>query len=131
MPYIKPADYARAKDEAAVPGELNYAMTITSVLLMRGDISLVEYRALIEELVDTYMDRNGVSYTNYNNVIGALYCCGAELLRRVNKTYNLEATVCRDIMAAVADALYADRCAPYEDTKIAENGDVFPVEMIR
>ena len=131
MPYIKSEDYARANDEPAVPGELNYAMTMTAGLYMRGDINRDEFRGLIEALVDGYMDRLGTSYTNYNNVIGALWCCGAELRRRTNPTYLLYATMCRNLMLEVADNLYHECAAPYENEKIAENGDVFPVEMVR
>jgi hypothetical protein len=130
MPYIKAEDYARAKDEAAVPGELNYAMTMASLLFMRGDIDGEEFTGLIQELVDGYLDRNGTSYTNYNNVIGALTCCGFELIRRVNTSYHAGALYCQLIMCRVAYALYHDRCAAYEDTKIEENGDVYPKEML-
>ena len=47
-----------------------------------------------------YLDRKGTNYQYYNDVIGALECCKLEMYRRA--------------------------IAPYEDTKIAENGDVYP-----
>lgn len=132
MPYIKSEDYARALEEPAVPGELNYAMTMAAGLHLRGEISLEEFKGLVEELVDGYMDRLGTSYTNYNNVIGAIHCCGLELLRRVvNQRYTLRSADCQLVMNRVGWNLYHDRTAPYEDEKIAENGDVFPVEMTR
>lgn len=46
-----------------------------------------------------YLQSKGVSYTNMNEVVGVLECAKLELYRRM--------------------------AAPYEDTKIEENGDVY------
>ena len=54
----------------------------------------------ITQLCLLYLGDRSVSYQRYNDVIGALECCKLEMYRRA--------------------------IAPYEDTKIAENGDVFP-----
>lgn len=46
-----------------------------------------------------YIDQKGFSYTTVNDIVGALECCKLELYRHL--------------------------AAPYEDTKIKENGDVY------
>lgn len=46
-----------------------------------------------------YLGRKGLKYANLNEIIGALECAKLEMYRRV--------------------------AAPYEDTKIVENGDVY------
>ena len=52
------------------------------------------------ELLDYIARRGGASYQNFNDVIGVLECCKLEMYRRM--------------------------VAPYEDEKMALNGDVFP-----
>ena len=54
---------------------------------------------LITELVKQYVDLNGLNYATINSVVGALDCAKMEFYRRV--------------------------AVPYEDKKIAENGDVY------
>ncbi len=54
---------------------------------------------LISAIIDQTLTRQGVRYQNLNAIIGALECAKLELYRRV--------------------------AAPYEDVKIAENGDVY------
>lgn len=56
---------------------------------------------LISKLVDEYLFRTGVRYDTLNTVAGVLACAQMEVYRRIT--------------------------APYEDTKIKENGDVFTV----
>jgi hypothetical protein len=46
-----------------------------------------------------YLELNNQNYQTYNDIIGALECCKLEMYRR--------------------------SVAPYEDTKIASNGDVY------
>ncbi len=58
-----------------------------------------ELNYAITEMLINYLNRKGVSYTNMNEVIGVLECAKLELYRRMT--------------------------APYEDTKIEENGDVY------
>jgi len=58
-----------------------------------------ELNYLITRLADNYLDGRGFCYATINDVIGALECAKLELYRRL--------------------------AAPYEDTKIAENGDVY------
>jgi hypothetical protein len=51
------------------------------------------------QVITEYLDNNGKSYQTINDIVGALECCKLELYRRI--------------------------VAPYEDTKIKENGDVY------
>ena len=131
MPYIKSEDYRRAGREPTTPGELNYAMTLRANLHFLVVSTLGDFETQVEELCAGFMERNGVSYTNYNNMIGVLYCCGMELIRRVtNPLYFNQANHCQVILNRIAWTSYHDKLVPYEDIKIAENGDVFPEEII-
>jgi hypothetical protein len=59
-----------------------------------------ELNFAITVLVDSYLeDKGGIRYAHLNEVFGAIDCAKLELYRRV--------------------------AAPYEDEKIAENGDVY------
>ena len=79
MPYIKYDDRTRVElYGASSGGELNYLIT--------------------QNCLD-YLDQTGLSYVNYNTVIGVLECAKLEMYRRA--------------------------VAPYEDKKIEENGDVY------
>jgi hypothetical protein len=81
MPYIQQEEREKLLSEPNYypdkPGELNF---------------------LITKLCLEYLDGKE-SYTDYNEVIGALECCKLEF--------------------------YARKVRPYEDVKILENGDVF------
>lgn len=59
-----------------------------------------ELNYLITKLVDFYLSKE-VNYTSINEVIGVLECAKLELYRRI--------------------------AAPYEDKKLAQNGDVYTV----
>ena len=63
-----------------------------------------ELNYAITSLIDEYLVNQGLSYVQINKVIGVLECAKLELYRRV--------------------------AAPYEDTKITENGDVYIEELI-
>lgn len=127
MPYIKREDYQRAYSEAAVPGELNFALTSDAIDFFQGKFSLHNFEDIAWGHVNGYLDNNGTSYTNYNNVIGALVCCGFELSRRLDGTPYMEAAQDAQLtLNRIAFRLYHDATIPYEDTKIEENGDVFP-----
>lgn len=54
---------------------------------------------IFTQQIRQYLQNEGTSYTTLNAAIGALECCKLELYRRL--------------------------AAPYEDTKIKENGDVY------
>jgi hypothetical protein len=58
-----------------------------------------EFNYLVSELCNAVIKKRGLNYALVNELVGALECAKLELYRRV--------------------------AAPYEDTKIAENGDVY------
>jgi hypothetical protein len=59
---------------------------------------------LFTQQIIAYVKENGLSYQTINDVVGALEGCKLEFYRRV--------------------------AVPYEETKIKENGDVYPDHMI-
>jgi Domain of unknown function (DUF6899) len=63
------------------------------------DVAAGELNYLCTRLALEFVRRRGLSYQTLNDVSGALHNCAAEFYRRV--------------------------VAPYEDTKIRTNGDVF------
>ncbi len=68
-------------------------------LAYRPPLTPGELNFLISELVDGYVQTRGLSYDTLNSVIGVMECAKLELYRRL--------------------------AAPYEDKKLAENGDVY------
>lgn len=58
-----------------------------------------ELNFYITTLIDSYINKNTKCYTTLNEVIGVLECAKLEVYRRI--------------------------VAPYEDTKIEQNGDVY------
>lgn len=62
-----------------------------------------ELNFCVTRLVHHYLERRGITYPILNEVIGVLECAKLELYRRV--------------------------CVPYENLKIAQNGDVVPVNL--
>jgi hypothetical protein len=68
----------------------------------QGPADAGELNYAITRIIDDYLGRKGgVRYAHLNEVVGALECVKLELYRRV--------------------------AAPYEDAKIAENGDVYSI----
>lgn len=65
-----------------------------------GQESAGELNYAITQICGWYLDKHGLNYRNINEVIGVLECAKLEMYRRI--------------------------AAPYEDTKIATNGDVYP-----
>ena len=129
MPYIKPEDYARAIQDPATPGELNYAITCRAIFTLQGIMVHAEFGPTVDRLVLGYLDRVGMSYTNANAVMGVLDCAARELERRVTAKGSAEVWSLSGSLGNLRDTLYNEQLAPYEDKKIAENGDVFPTEM--
>lgn len=58
---------------------------------------------LLTQVAIMYVKDEGLSYSSINDVMGAFACAAQEFYRRV--------------------------AAPYEDTKILANGDVYPLAM--
>ena len=63
-----------------------------------------ELNCLITNILIEYIKRKDLRYSTLNEVIGVLECCKLELYRRI--------------------------IIPYEDRKIAENGDIYPTKQI-
>jgi hypothetical protein len=57
-----------------------------------------ELNFCVSTLISNYLHHKGLNYANVNEVVGALECAKLEAYRRI--------------------------AAPYEDTKILENGDI-------
>lgn len=133
MPYIKSEDYERASKEPAVPGELNYAITMKAIAYIRGDIASSDGFAIdATVLCEEYLQRVGLTYTNGNAVMGVLSCALRELTRRFMENPEVDPLIDRigNEIRQIEDHVYNDLIAPYEDTKIEENGDVFPFELL-
>lgn len=68
-----------------------------------GPITPGELNYVLTTCVDRYVQENGLSYATINDIVGALEGAKLEFYRRV--------------------------AAPYEDTKIVANGDVYTFEL--
>ena len=84
--------------------ELEMFIHDLSTLIGETDDTAGTLNYTITRLCHDFVDRNGLSYTNVNTLIGMLECAKMELYRRVG--------------------------SPYEDEKIEENGDVLPAKCI-
>lgn len=138
MPYIKSEDYVRAVEAPEVPGELNYAITMKIVARLRGVLTYTEFDRALRNLTVSYLDRVGMSYTHGNAVMGVLDCAARELRRRVvSPSLSPEGVAMSPLIAKIERQLelerrwlYDNMLAPYEDVKIAENGDVYPEALL-
>jgi hypothetical protein len=128
MPYIKSDDYTRAAVEPITPGELNYAITLQAIKVLEGHLGLIQFVLAVDKLISGYFKRVGMSYTNGNAVMGVLDCAARELNRRVPPSvgWSTDVFMLYSFLNNMRDDLYDTRLAPYEDTKIEENGDVYP-----
>lgn len=121
MPYIK-QDRREAMGLDQPPrneGELNYCLTWH---LIFTDVEVL-YVALKGE-VEEYLSVRDESYALYNEVIGVLECCRREFVRR--RGANTAQDLIREaLLGEVMKGLYDGKVAPYEDTKIKENGDIY------
>lgn len=118
MPYITKEDRATlaAGLSPQTVGQLNYSLT---TMVVKGGYSEAEYR----QRLDLYIaQQGGVNYTNINAVFGVVMCMLLELIRRKKAPLIPEYMKLKD----AAMGLYEQVGGPYEDTKIAANGDVFP-----
>lgn len=90
MPYIKEERREYITPSSEIP-ETNY-------ILMDGIQCAGDLNYAFTVIIHDYLERQGTSYQNFNDAIGALEGCKLELYRR--------------------------QVASYEDKKILENGDV-------
>lgn len=117
MPYITP-ERRTPISEGQWPigaGELNYSLTIG---IIRRE---VVFASDVVALCIRYMAGKEMRYnTVVNEVVGVLECAAREFERRTGRLNGREAQLLR----TGCGMLYASTFAPYEDLKIAENGDL-------
>ena len=135
MPYIKSEDYFGAAEAPEVPGELNYAITMRIIARLRGELTYMGFDQALRNLTLGYLDRVGMSYTNGNAVMGVLDCAARELRRRTGAAYNpnfkgADISKIERQLKQERKWVYDTLLAPYEDKKIAENGDVYPKDLL-
>lgn len=78
---------------------LDYAIFDITARILAKDGTAGRMNYCISSMINMMIEKKGLSYSNVNEIIGALECIKLELYRRV--------------------------AAPYEDLKIEENGDVY------
>jgi hypothetical protein len=124
MPYVDKLT-KRELDAGAVAstvGELTYCVTMQGIRL--GNNPLL-YSAVMEE-INAYLlgkreDGYDANYALLCGVVGSLECARREFQRRRPDDHL---TFDEAVEDALAD-FYDNVVAPYEDTKIEQNGDVF------
>ena len=75
--------------------------------------------AIEDALLKLFRELFPPKYFHFNRAGGVLLWCRKEFERRYGKT------CCSTILTDLADRLYENPIGPYEDRKIAENGDVY------
>ena len=78
---------------------LDYAIFDITARILAKDGTAGRMNYCISSMINMMIEKKGLSYSNVNEIIGALECIKLELYRRI--------------------------VAPYEDLKIKENGDVY------
>lgn len=139
MPYVD-REARHAMDHGRPPmtaGELNYAITLELIDFTFKERPFHE----VGEAVVTFVNRTSKLMKDYweapwhqkrnyqlaNDVLGASIGAAFEYTRRAHgkaeeDTINLAST----LLADVTSEFYDEIVEPYEKTKIAENGDVYP-----
>lgn len=118
MPYIKLIARERLANAKAIilnAGELNYLLTREC---QKWPQMFIRVRLWV--IVRRYLSAQILNYETLNSVMGALEGCKREYVRRVGENATV---VCA--LNDVQDDFYEKIVAPYEQGKIAENGDVF------
>lgn len=124
MPYIdkvaKDRLYAEG-EEASNVGELTYLFTLHCLNADRERNHTLLVETLNIEIMK-YLNFNGpTNYALLNGVVGSLECARREHRRRRPDSY-LPAD---EALSEVLTEFYGRIVAPYEDTKIEQNGDVY------
>ena len=105
-----------------IDGCLNYFITKlfkSLALHKKPEKSEVPCAPAVEDaLLKLFKELYPQKYFHFNRAGGVLLWCRKEFERRYGKT------CCSTILIDLADRLYEDPLGPYEDKKIAENGDV-------
>lgn len=123
MPYIDEESKQRLSQDGANPqtvGELTY---LFSTHVINSDNN-GDYTFLAEALkgeVGSYLLEQDVSYSVLCGVVGSLECARREHRRRRPDKWMPGS----DAISEVLDEFYSSVVAPYEDTKIEQNGDVY------
>lgn len=127
MPYIKQvrqtelrqAPWARYEDA----GELTYGLYRAAIeQVNNGDFTYTD----IQNEIDRYLAGREIKYETYAIVLGCIASCAYELWRQQDKHLLAAALDSCDLLEGFAAKYYRETIALYEDTKIAENGDVLP-----
>lgn len=135
MPYIRKDDRPRALDHPQTVGELNFAVTVRLIKLALGQVEYrkASFRDEITNLLDRFLKvrvpvQGTENYALFNEIMGVFYCVGKEFVRHAGGEQNLGPTDWEAIYALseLSEKFYDTRVAPYEDKKIAQNGDVYP-----
>lgn len=116
MPYIEEARrrVVGIQESPQNCGELNFALTMT--VLELDDMPGME--AVMMALCLRYIREKGLKYQHINDVMGAVFGAKIEYVRRTDR-HKFDS-----LFDDVARRFYHDVAAPYEDTKIASNGDL-------
>jgi hypothetical protein len=124
MPYITQEQikelhqFGRAAKDV---GELTYMLTYHALQEYTSAGAPEAVEAMNNE-IDLYMAFVGeVRYATLCGVVGSIECARREFRRRRPDGY-LPAD---EALTTVLQEFYAEKVAPYEDTKINQNGDVF------
>jgi hypothetical protein len=138
MPYITHAAKAKidAERKPADCGELNYQISIYLLRMVEareaGRMVLMPYTEIHEDVMRfcrAYLVANvapvgRLRYAHGNDIMGVLACARHELLRRITPRRAEVFGNLAKVLAAVESEFYAEVLAPYETTKIQENGDL-------
>lgn len=121
MPYLtaqRKQELENPKRKLSTAGDLTYAMTM---VVLFPKLSL---KAELAGAIDRYLPKSP-RYEDYAIVLGCIDSVKREYRRREGLV-GVSAAVF-DALESFADSFYADHVAPYEDTKIEQNGDVYGV----
>lgn len=121
MPYInqKRRKAMLADEPPQNAGELNYCLTWH---MIHTPVSVGLLEVAITAEIEDYLSVRPESYALYNEVVGALECCRREYKRR---SRSGDGQLREFILNVALSRLYDECVAPYESTKIEENGDVY------
>lgn len=128
MPYIAPEDRVRINRYLSGPhyhkndkpqncGELNYAITLTAI---SPDLTPQGKFAALRKIAMDYLAREPLRYQRINDVHGAFHCAVLELERRAPGRFS----AMQSWIDHLSFQIYEEIAAPYEDTKIKQNGDI-------
>lgn len=126
MPYLT-QEQKDALDNGAPPdtaGKLNYVLTRHALTLRANNDEDKFYSAVEVEVCNYLAAVERVNYEVLNSVIGALECCRREWNRRRGTAYARDVSIADTLSDASSD-FYTHTVVPYEDKKIAQNGDVY------